>query len=340
MAEIRSSTAVLGKINHSACFIHVLLSLFFDSPFSPLKLLEELGFLIGISFLKYFPCINLCTCIIWAYVLAQYRGQLLSISMKTQIGDMGVDDKSADSFNIRIDEASGVQKVAESKEASAIVKTLEQDNGKTFSESATLGRGWPIFRVPAHVRKVDKRAYSPRIVSIGPFHHKQKALRAFDDQKKRFLIRLQNQMRRRGCEVDLKKDMKEMEEITRKCYSEDFGDIESDDFVKMMLLDGCFIVELLRLHTKSYQVLFFSRNQQPYTKKDTNIYIFRIFYIIAFPISIYFFLLLLTSLFIENIQYSPLFLLLSLTSLSFFCYYWLKDKVWLAVEVGKLSGCH
>ena len=52
-----------------------------------------------------------------------------------------------------------------------------------------------------------------------------------------------------GCEVDLEKAMKEMEEKTRKCYSEDFGGIESDDFVRMMLIDGCFIVELLRLYS-------------------------------------------------------------------------------------------
>jgi hypothetical protein len=212
--------------------------------------------------------------------LAQYRGQLPSTSMKTQFGDMGVDDKSADSFNIRIDEPSGVQKVEESKQESAIVETLEQDNGKTLSESATLGRGWSIFKVPAHVRKVDNRAYSPRIVGIGPFHHKRKALRAFEDKKKRFLSRLQNQMRRRGCEVDLEKAMKEMEEKTRKCYSEDFERITSDDFVKMMLLDGCFIVELLRLYTKSDQVLFFSRNEQPHTKKDTNIYILLEYFIL------------------------------------------------------------
>ena len=85
-------------------------------------------------------------------------------------------------------------------------------------------------------------------MSIGPFHHNQEALRAFEDQKKRYLSRLQNQ-RSRGCVVHLENAMKEMEEKTRKCYSEDFGGIESDDFVQMMLLDGCFIVELLRLYT-------------------------------------------------------------------------------------------
>jgi hypothetical protein len=90
------------------------------------------------------------------------------------------------------------------------------------------------------VREVDDRAYSPRIVSIGSFHHNEEALRAFEDHKKRFHSRLQNQTRRRGCKVDLEKAMKEMKEQTRECYSEDFGDIESDDFVRMMLLDGCF----------------------------------------------------------------------------------------------------
>jgi hypothetical protein len=46
---------------------------------------------------------------------------------------------SRDCFNIGLDEASGsgLQKLAE--KASAIIKTPEQDNGETLSESATLG---------------------------------------------------------------------------------------------------------------------------------------------------------------------------------------------------------
>ena len=49
--------------------------------------------------------------------------------------------------------------------------------------------------------------------------------------------------------------MKEMEGKTKKWYVEDFEDVESDDFVRMMLLDACFIVELLRLYTmKTSQV--------------------------------------------------------------------------------------
>jgi hypothetical protein len=151
---------------------------------------------------------------------------------------------SGDCFSIPIDEASGsgAQKVAELKEG------LVQDNGETLSESATvLGSGWPIFRVPAHVREVDNRAYSPRLVSIGPFHHDEEALRPFEVHKKRFLSRLEKRMGPECQERRLEKAMQKMEKKTRACYSEEFGGI--DDFVQMMLLDGCFIVELLRLYT-------------------------------------------------------------------------------------------
>jgi len=144
--------------------------------------------------------------------------------------------------------------VAESKEPSENV-------GKTHSESDTqeplIGRGWSIFRVPAHVREVDNGAYSPRIVSIGPFHHhndQPATLRALEVQKKRFLSRLQKRMSSEVYER-FENAMKEMEEQTRKWYPEEFEGIDSDAFVEMMLLDGCFIVELLRLYTMSYQVL-------------------------------------------------------------------------------------
>ena len=110
---------------------------------------------------------------------------------------------------------------------------------------------WSVSRVPAHVREVEKGAYTPKIVSIGPFHHNEPSLRAFEDQKMRFLSRLQNQF---SVEV-LQTAMREMEENTRKCYSESFQGINSENFVQMMLLDGCFIVELLRLYNNTtYQV--------------------------------------------------------------------------------------
>ncbi|KAK7854021.1 upf0481 protein [Quercus suber] len=47
-----------------------------------------------------------------------------------------------------------------------------------------------IFKVPAHVREVDERAYNPKVVSIGPFHHDELGLRFMEAQKLRFYNRL------------------------------------------------------------------------------------------------------------------------------------------------------
>ncbi|KAI4379358.1 hypothetical protein MLD38_005669 [Melastoma candidum] len=41
---------------------------------------------------------------------------------------------------------------------------------------------------------------------------------------------------------------------SRSCCSEEFEDSSSDEFVQMMVLDGVFVVELLRLYHKGTQV--------------------------------------------------------------------------------------
>lgn len=109
---------------------------------------------------------------------------------------------------------------------------------------------WSIFRVPVHVRDVDDKAYTPKIVSIGPFHHNSLALKPMEAQKLRFLNRLLERIQHKKPLIDLQNATRNLEEKTRNCYSEEFVDIDSDAFVDMMLLDACFILELLRLNDK------------------------------------------------------------------------------------------
>ncbi|XP_030546675.1 UPF0481 protein At3g47200-like [Rhodamnia argentea] len=107
---------------------------------------------------------------------------------------------------------------------------------------------WSIFRVPAHIRRVDEKAYNPRVVSIGPFHRDRPGLRAMEAQKVRFYERLMTRMAYEDRDVGIKKAMRKLEPDARRCYSEEFGDISTDEFVEMMALDGCFVVELMRLY--------------------------------------------------------------------------------------------
>ncbi|XP_030456469.2 UPF0481 protein At3g47200-like [Syzygium oleosum] len=112
---------------------------------------------------------------------------------------------------------------------------------------------WSIFRVPAHIRQVDEKAYNPRVVSIGPFHWNRPALRAMEAQKVRFYERLMTRMAYEDRDVGIKTAMMKLEPDARRCYSEEFDDISTDEFVEMMVLDGCFIVELMRLSHESNQ---------------------------------------------------------------------------------------
>jgi len=44
-----------------------------------------------------------------------------------------------------------------------------------------------IYKVPDPLRKLKKEAYSPQILSIGPFHHGIKKLRNMEKHKLRYL---------------------------------------------------------------------------------------------------------------------------------------------------------
>ncbi|CAO2183651.1 unnamed protein product [Urochloa humidicola] len=98
-----------------------------------------------------------------------------------------------------------------------------------------------IFRVPAYVRDANRTAYEPRMVSIGPYYHGAAALRAMEDHKWRYLHDLLSRNRAVSSSV-LIEEMRILEPRARACYSER-PLLGSDDFVRMLLLDGCFILE-------------------------------------------------------------------------------------------------
>ena len=79
---------------------------------------------------------------------------------------------------------------------------------------------WSIFRVPVHVRDVDDKAYTPKIVSIGPFHRNSLALKPMEAQKSRFLNRLIERIQHKKPLIDLQNAMwnleREQETVTQR----------------------------------------------------------------------------------------------------------------------------
>ncbi|OUZ99249.1 Protein of unknown function DUF247 [Macleaya cordata] len=129
-----------------------------------------------------------------------------------------------------------------------------------------------LFRVPANMRELNMSAYSPKLVSIGPFYNNDGRFHAMEEHKMRYLLGILARFNEQGRvivldlfqeqENPLKKEytnieklvllMTSLEKETRKCYSESFDYFPSHEFVMMMLLDGCFVIELLRLYNKFF----------------------------------------------------------------------------------------
>lgn len=117
-----------------------------------------------------------------------------------------------------------------------------------------------IYKVPNAMRQMKRKAYEPNIVSIGPYHHGVASLQEMEKVKRIYFRRLfkpntdDDSMlsvketadpEMMQLLADAKKAMQELEEKARRCYSEE-SELSSEEFVKMMLIDGCFIIGFLR----------------------------------------------------------------------------------------------
>ncbi|KAF8389060.1 hypothetical protein HHK36_025745 [Tetracentron sinense] len=109
-----------------------------------------------------------------------------------------------------------------------------------------------IHKVPTKLHKVNDAAYTPQVISIGPFYHGKESLQVMEEHKWRYLGVFLDRYRKIDLE-DYVKALKEWEESARQCYAEPTK-LGSDGFVEMMLLDGFFILVLfLQIRTSEWQ---------------------------------------------------------------------------------------
>ncbi|KAI7996631.1 UPF0481 protein [Camellia lanceoleosa] len=101
-----------------------------------------------------------------------------------------------------------------------------------------------IFRVHEGLCNANEKAYTPILISIGPYHRGQPKLLAMEKCKDHYLellLQRNNNLRKE----DYLDSMKKLEERARKCYADPVDHLDSDEFVKMMLYDACFVIEFL-----------------------------------------------------------------------------------------------
>ncbi|KAI3979895.1 hypothetical protein MKX01_042549 [Papaver californicum] len=127
-----------------------------------------------------------------------------------------------------------------------------------------------IQRVPDILHKMTElSAYTPRAVSIGPYHRGKKSLKAIEDRKLSFIHNLLNRaakmkfrkeeiVERTGGEetrLVILKDciaaIKNREPELRECYP---IELKSEEFVENMVVDGLFTIEYFNTHVmKGYE---------------------------------------------------------------------------------------
>ncbi|KAI9398662.1 hypothetical protein POPTR_003G207750v4 [Populus trichocarpa] len=100
-----------------------------------------------------------------------------------------------------------------------------------------------IYRVPERLRKLNEKAYTPRVVSIGPIHRGKENLKAMEDYKIMYLKQFLEHNLLVSVE-DLINIIKENETELRDSYAETI-DLSKKDFVTMILLDAVFIIMVL-----------------------------------------------------------------------------------------------
>ncbi|XP_021659516.2 UPF0481 protein At3g47200-like [Hevea brasiliensis] len=122
------------------------------------------------------------------------------------------------------------------KQAKKVPKLLRKTAGRSSCS---------IFQVPQSLMKIHSKAFQPQIVSIGPYHHGKVELEMIQEHKFRYLESI---LARASVGYDdFYNAIANMKAAIRECYPEStkikYGGRE---FIEMMVLDGCFIIELFR----------------------------------------------------------------------------------------------
>ncbi|KAF6151546.1 hypothetical protein GIB67_016358 [Kingdonia uniflora] len=136
---------------------------------------------------------------------------------------------------------------------------LEQDKLHRAHQEEVAG-SWAklcIYRIPKSLCEADKKAYIPQMVSLGLFHNGKKHLKEMDTHKWQSLYQVL-----RRTKHDIKhyfKSTKELEEKARACYGGPIT-LSSYQFVEVLVLDGCFMLELFRGASGGFKELGYSNN--------------------------------------------------------------------------------
>lgn len=145
---------------------------------------------------------------------------------------------------------------------------MSNDLNKLPHTRSIESRRWEnqsIYKIPWSVMELCSTAYRPQTVSIGPYHHGESHLESMEDHKQRallnFLHRTPNKPLQRYVDelAPAVEDLKVAYPQLQPKWKQD-----SEAFLQLVILDGCFILELMRTTTATPEDL----NEMGYARND------------------------------------------------------------------------
>ncbi|KAJ0973484.1 hypothetical protein J5N97_021443 [Dioscorea zingiberensis] len=107
-----------------------------------------------------------------------------------------------------------------------------------------------IYQVPSCIKDLNNKAYKPQVVSFGPYHNGEPQLLPMEEHKQRALVHFLKRPNNKSLEHYLG-ELASVEEQLRTTYQTlDKRWNDKDVFLQLMMVDGCFMLEILRVATE------------------------------------------------------------------------------------------
>ncbi|KAB5519350.1 hypothetical protein DKX38_023669 [Salix brachista] len=126
-----------------------------------------------------------------------------------------------------------------------------------------------IPEVPGKLKEKKEECYRPLAVSIGPYHYSDREGKLQQVEKLKFRMMVKFVEDSKAPREDFYVKVKEVLQNARRCYHENTTEkINDEDFIKMMFIDGCFILQFMHCRNDESEKLEMSDQQIFHVKRD------------------------------------------------------------------------
>ena len=135
------------------------------------------------------------------------------------------------------------------------VAALRKGLSEKMSGNLSMPKMCSIFRVPTILSRHSPQAYLPNQFSFGPFHHHNQNLKGSEKIKAKYLVDLSSRLEnpnlnpnpkdRATIRAELTEAICQIWKEAQDYYAGPLG-MDATKFIEVLVLDGCFIVELFR----------------------------------------------------------------------------------------------